>query len=495
MIQKLRLKNFGIHRNREFHFTQGINAIIGKNGSGKSSILNAIGIALFNAYPMLSNFITYGEDESSIDLRFLHEGVSYHLHRSIGKSSQCFLKYSDGDIRGAKEVYSFLSVLLDIELKPYFVNVMRIKSNSITHPFIIDSSKRKVIFDDILGISKYNDIWEALRTPIKLYEETIREIDKKIYYESGKLSNESKLVEELYRLDLETKRYKELQIEYDNNKDRINTLSNLNNEVSSLKRDLARYEQFKKELDTRLTTINDNYCYVCGSPLETEQRDVLKTNTLSKLSEIETKINSIKSIIVSKATEIALIGKVDVYENYSIQIAVNEKRINDLTVQIELLDKTLLSNLNQHKELQLNRLDTLSKIRDGFKKIPAYLSEVSTARISRAASETLSTLMDRGVIVTLDSEYNLKFEFDNSILDFNQLSDGQQILASLAIRLSIVKLFSDFGLVFLDEPTINLDVVSRELLADNIHNIQFNQVFLITHDDFFQNNYNNIINL
>ena len=47
-ILSVTLKNFKTHRDRQFTFALGTNAICGENGAGKTSILEAIAWVLFN---------------------------------------------------------------------------------------------------------------------------------------------------------------------------------------------------------------------------------------------------------------------------------------------------------------------------------------------------------------------------------------------------------------------------------------------------------------
>ncbi|NJL44449.1 MAG: AAA family ATPase [Nitrosarchaeum sp.] len=70
-ILSIKLTNFKIHSQAEFNFSDGVNALLGKNGSGKSSIVDAIGIGLFNANTSLSEFITYGQVTAKITINFL----------------------------------------------------------------------------------------------------------------------------------------------------------------------------------------------------------------------------------------------------------------------------------------------------------------------------------------------------------------------------------------------------------------------------------------
>ncbi|GAH09587.1 unnamed protein product, partial [marine sediment metagenome] len=49
MIRKLRMKNFKVFHDQEFEFYPGTTAIVGPNGSGKTTILEAIEFALFRS--------------------------------------------------------------------------------------------------------------------------------------------------------------------------------------------------------------------------------------------------------------------------------------------------------------------------------------------------------------------------------------------------------------------------------------------------------------
>ncbi|MDD4479289.1 MAG: AAA family ATPase, partial [Mesotoga sp.] len=46
-LHSVELENFRNHENSLYEFDKGVNLILGKNGSGKSSIIEAIGLALF----------------------------------------------------------------------------------------------------------------------------------------------------------------------------------------------------------------------------------------------------------------------------------------------------------------------------------------------------------------------------------------------------------------------------------------------------------------
>ena len=78
--------------------------------------------------------------------------------------------------------------------------------------------------------------------------------------------------------------------------------------------------------------------------------------------------------------------------------------------------------------------------------------------------------------------------------DFLQLSGGEQMSAALAVRLAILKILTNADFAFFDEPRTNLDKEKRTNLAKAIQNIKgFKQLFVISHDDTFEENAENII--
>ena len=74
------------------------------------------------------------------------------------------------------------------------------------------------------------------------------------------------------------------------------------------------------------------------------------------------------------------------------------------------------------------------------------------------------------------------------------LSGGEQMSAALAVRLALLKQLTEIRIAFFDEPTTNMDEVRRENLASEIRSItNFDQLFVISHDDTFDNYVDNVI--
>jgi DNA repair protein SbcC/Rad50 len=68
--------------------------------------------------------------------------------------------------------------------------------------------------------------------------------------------------------------------------------------------------------------------------------------------------------------------------------------------------------------------------------------------------------------------------------------------AALAVRLAVLKILTSSDVVFLDEPTQNLDESRRERLAQEIMRIKdFRQMIIISHDDTFNASLENVIEI
>ena len=91
-------------------------------------------------------------------------------------------------------------------------------------------------------------------------------------------------------------------------------------------------------------------------------------------------------------------------------------------------------------------------------------------------------------------DFGIKARYLGREIDFVQMSGGEQMCAALAIRLALLKVLSNVGIAFFDEPTQNMDEVRRRNLAVQLSKIEgFKQIFVISHDDTFEEMVENAI--
>ena len=93
-------------------------------------------------------------------------------------------------------------------------------------------------------------------------------------------------------------------------------------------------------------------------------------------------------------------------------------------------------------------------------------------------------------------DYAIMLEEDGYERPFQSLSGGEQMAAALSVRLALLKQLTDIRIAFFDEPTTNMDAERRENLAMQISRItNFDQLFVISHDETFDSYVDNLIAL
>ena len=92
IIKKVQLENYRSHSNTTVEFTKGVNLILGKNGRGKTSILEAISTVMFNTKDRSGketgkSYIKFGEKSSKVDIDFIaNDGREYNLKTEFFKT-------------------------------------------------------------------------------------------------------------------------------------------------------------------------------------------------------------------------------------------------------------------------------------------------------------------------------------------------------------------------------------------------------------------------
>ena len=198
LIHSLTLENVKSYAQETVRFSPGTNAIIGSNGSGKTTILEAIGFALFDHRPgKLSGFVREGQRSASVTVAFLsdHDERTYQVKRRCGNND--LYRVLDPALslkicEGKADVVQFLRQHLgiDAESNPadLFSNAVGVPQGSFTASFLARAGVRKAVFDPLLKVAEYRRAYEQLREPLKLLRE--RKSDQA--FEIGRLEGELK---------------------------------------------------------------------------------------------------------------------------------------------------------------------------------------------------------------------------------------------------------------------------------------------------------------
>ena len=185
LIRSLTLDNVKSYERARVEFAAGTNAIVGPNGTGKTTILEAIGFALFDHLPYSqADFVRAGERTASVAVDFLsdYDERVYQVMRSCGSSSAYAILDPELAIRiceGKADVMQFLRLHLDIdpetEPEELFRNAVGVPQGSFTVSFLETPRARKAIFDPFLKVAEYRRAWERLREPLNLLNQRQRD--------------------------------------------------------------------------------------------------------------------------------------------------------------------------------------------------------------------------------------------------------------------------------------------------------------------------------
>ena len=154
---------------------------------------------------------------------------------------------------------------------------------------------------------------------------------------------------------------------------------------------------------------------------------------------------------------------------------------------------------SEHKEKERFEVvaETTAFIRDTLKEAAPRVARNYVYHVSIEAAQLYRE-------ITGNAECTLKWAEDYSILleeegyerPFASLSGGEQMAAALSVRLALLKQLTDIRIAFFDEPTTNMDAERRENLALQISRIShFDQLFVISHDETFDNFVDSAISL
>lgn len=246
-IKKVVLNNYRSHSHIEVAFSKGINLILGKNGRGKTSILEAIGLALFHMTDRTGKtkgktFMKYGEKESSIFIEFLgNDGREYSIfhHYFLKKPKVSILKDMQTEEEYRDNIEEKLEELCGVkaEYRDIYENVIVAKQNDFINIFKETPENRARVFNKIFNTEIYNKLFIDLKGFVEQYlkEKEMLEVEENTLRLT--LENKEERMEMLQQTEEKWKLYalkKEARLE----------------EKQKIAKKIEQYEFIKREFET-----------------------------------------------------------------------------------------------------------------------------------------------------------------------------------------------------------------------------------------------------
>jgi len=158
--------------------------------------------------------------------------------------------------------------------------------------------------------------------------------------------------------------------------------------------------------------------------------------------------------------------------------------------------RTMQAEFKQKERLE-KVSETTAFIRDTLKEAAPRVARNYVYHVSIEAGQLYREITGNAeCTLKWAEEYSILLEEDGYERPFASLSGGEQMAAALSVRLALLKQLTDIRIAFFDEPTANMDAERRENLAMQISRItNFDQLFVISHDETFDNFVDNVVSL
>lgn len=215
LITRLALENFKSYADLQLALRPGTIAILGANGAGKSSILEAIGFVLFDHMEegiRLPALLREGATSGAavVTIRSSFDQREYEVERRFTAKTTSRYRAYDVELgrrimaEGNKDVQAWLHQHLCIDvgmdLGTLFRNTVGVPQGTFTAPFLLAASQRKPIFDPLLQAESYRKASDNLLVSSNHLERQAYETEREIAGLEGQLAALPGLLEEQSRL-------------------------------------------------------------------------------------------------------------------------------------------------------------------------------------------------------------------------------------------------------------------------------------------------------
>ena len=250
-INRIYLENYRIHEKLEVEFDKGINLLLGENGKGKSSILEAIGYALFDSglRGAKKDAIQYGKKNGKIQVEFTGvDGEEYIVTKKLNGGRTIYRKSNPELELEVKEdrIRELCGIRGDI--KDVYDNVIVAKQNEFISSFKATAKDREKTFDKVFNTEIYREIYDGYSKDVEGKYKNEIAIEENSIKSISDIMEDSQEVKE--KLELEEEREKEFE-KYLNNlsaelkeiKEKLNQISGTELKIEKINGEIRKSEE------------------------------------------------------------------------------------------------------------------------------------------------------------------------------------------------------------------------------------------------------------
>ena len=514
--------------------------IVGANGAGKSTFLDAMCYALFNkpfrkiTISQLVNAVN--EKDLLVELEFTIGSREYMVRR--GRKPNVFEIYLNGtktkEEASSVEQQKYLEQsILGLNYKS-FTQVVVLGSSCFVPFMQLTPPNRREVIEDLLDIRIFSTMNGILKEKCKLIRESIREVEYQFELAKNKVDTQQALIEhlkeqsnantsrrkrEIENLEIEIKDITksvdedlELSKSYEES---LQEYSNVDASLSQLRIYESRFKDKQKAFKKEYKFFESNeHCPTCQQTITEELRTNKKSGITDQLKEVEEATEKLRGELDSILVKIA--EKNDIAKELSrCQQAISEsqREIQYRKRQIKAIEKKIdeATGSNSSLKKEKDKLKQLAK--DGLKVEESLLDEKKT----RDNYNTVTNMLkDTGIKSTIirkylpvmnqlinrylkELDFYVSFELDENFMEtiksrfrdefsYASFSEGEKMRIDLALlftwrTIAKMKNSANTNLLILDEIfDSSLDTSGTDDFLKILHTVSDNtNVFVISH--------------
>ena len=387
-FQKIRWKNFLSTGNQytEVNFQEHhTNLIVGTNGAGKSTVLDALTFALFNKpfrkinKGQLTN--ASNERDCMVEVEFSINSREYIIRRGI-KPNIFDIEVNGVPLNKEADDRARQKILEETVLKlnyKSFTQIVILGSSTFVPFMQLTGTNRREVIEDLLDIRIFSAMNNILRDQLKDKRNIIKSLDLKKENLTDKVTMQNKFISEIEKrgydqIDSNKEKIKILGIENDTHmemndviKGNIDDVIKEQEEVTDAGSKLVKLNNLKGKITQKVSTITKEHkfftentvCPTCTQPIEESFR-------LNKIADVQNKAKDLKKGFQELEETIKLeqdrerqfnkltkeITKLnnDISQNNT-RISVNQKQIRDFEEEVQTITTQLKNRNTEHEKL------------------------------------------------------------------------------------------------------------------------------------------------
>ncbi|WP_314292793.1 SMC family ATPase [Fusobacterium periodonticum] len=385
IIKRVKLENYRSHSNTTVDFSKGVNLILGKNGKGKTSILEAISSVMFNTKDRSGketgkNFIKFGEKSGKIEIEFTaNDGRDYILKTEFFKTKpkRQTLKDLNG-IDCEEDIQEKLEELCGIKkgFEETYENIVIAKQNEFINIFKAKPKDREEIFNKIFNTQIYKEMYD------KFLKEATDNYTKQIDYLSKDIDSLKENMED---------------------KEEI---SKLLKDEEALKENLNKDFSKTTEISTKLSNEIKDY----------ETSEINLKNLISNIEDEEEKIKKYSNLLKDNILEAKKAKKAKTI------VEENEKPYFEyLEVEKKLKDfREIYANLLQEQKLNIQYQNNIEKLELSNKNLKDDIIDLEESIFKNSEKKDI---LEKDIATLKDKEESLNSKLKEYASLLTQLED------------------------------------------------------------------------